>query len=211
MSEDLKSTLQFKWYPGHWSCLEIDTFVLQRYIFQSKRKTLTTYVLFQNSGCPQVMKSAAWEELKLLNSSQLPPSGFHHNYNSVKPSTLLIGICEMGHLLSLILPEWQGPTASQKTETGEAACDKPDLREAEPPWPVTGSTKACNKNTMKIQIKPSRSPLKFKTCQNSKLASHSADYKPTHPSAVSTTREKTKDIKNLAILCVKKCSFTPFH
>lgn len=70
-----------------------------------------------------------------------------HNYNSVKLLNLLTGICEMVHLLPLILPEWQGPTAPQKIEVDEAACDKPHLKEAEQPWPMAGSTKACSENT----------------------------------------------------------------
>lgn len=40
----------------------------------------------------------------------------------------------MLHHLPLILAEWQGATAP---EAGEAACDKPHLREAEQPWPMT--------------------------------------------------------------------------
>lgn len=71
---------------------------------------------------------------ELITSSQQPASALQsHNYNSVKSLNLLTGVCEMLHLLPLILPEWQGPTAPKKTEVDEAACDKPHLKGAKQP------------------------------------------------------------------------------
>lgn len=88
----------------------------------------------------------------------------------------------MLHLLPLILPEWQGPTAPQKIEVNEAACDKPHLKEAEQPWRMARSTKACSENTWSKfrwnypEVLSSLKPAKIQSLRDT------ADYKPTHSS-----------------------------
>lgn len=71
MYEDLMSTLQFKWQPGHWTCLETETLLYSVHI-HFRANIRTCHAQFQNSGCPLGMKSAAQE-----NYSRLPPPACH--------------------------------------------------------------------------------------------------------------------------------------